>query len=126
MGSGLQRVDKISGMTFLGKKVATKVADYAKENQKLARDMARELDAAASAAEAAMLELKAHPLLLGLDVQARAWWVSRHLREARELCEGISAEMVKFNAQFRLEFIEAAEAEKRSTSKASYKGRVTL
>lgn len=126
MGSGLQRVDKISGMTFLGKKIATKVADYAKENQKLARDMARELDAAASAAEAAMLELKGHPLLLGVDVQARAWWVSRHLREARELCEGLSAEMVKFNAQFRQEFIEGTAAEKRGTSKASYKGRVTI
>ncbi|MEU8347848.1 hypothetical protein AB0C74_39640 [Spirillospora sp. NPDC048832] len=126
MGSGLQRVDKISVMTFLGKRVAAKVADYAKENQKLARDMARELDAAASAAEAAMLELKGHPLLAGVDVAARAWWVSRHLREARELCEGISAEMVKFNVQFRIEFIEGTDAEQRSTSKATYKGRVTI
>lgn len=124
MGSGLQRVDKIANLTFVGKRVATKVAEYAGENQKLARDLARELDAAASGAEAAMLELKKHPLLLGLDVQARAWWVSRHLREARELCEGISAEMVKFNVQFRQEFIEAIEG--RATSKTSYKGRVTI
>jgi uncharacterized protein YfaQ (DUF2300 family) len=125
MGSGLRRIDKIAGLTFLGK-VPRQVAEYAAVNQKLARDMARELDAAASAAEAAMAELKGHPLLAGIDVQARAWWVSRHLREARELCEGLSAEMVKFNVQFRQEFIEGTDADKRDTKKSTYKGRVTI
>lgn len=125
MGSALRTIDKIADLTFLGK-VPRKVAEYATENQKFARNMARELDAAASAAEAAMNELKGHPLLLGIDVHARAWWVSRHLREAREICEGLSAEMVKFNVQFRQEFIESADVEKRETKKSQYKGRVTI
>lgn len=125
MGSALRAIDKIADMTFLGK-VPRKVADYAAANQRFARDMARELDAAASAAEAAMGELKGHPLLAGLDVAARAWWVSRHLREAREICQGLSAEMVKFNIQFRQEFIEGTDAEKRDTKKSEYKGRVSL
>jgi len=126
MGTALQRIDRIANITFGGKKIANQIAQYAQENQRFAHDMARELDAAAAAAEAAMLDLKGHPALLGLDVQARAWWVSRHLREARELCEGLSAEMVKFNTQFRQEFIEAVENAKRSTKKNDYKGRVDL
>jgi hypothetical protein len=125
VGSGLRKIDKIAALTFSGKKTAVKVAEYAQANQSFAHDMARELDAAASAAEAAMLELKGHPLLLGIDVQTRAWWVSRVLREAREICEGVSAEMVKFNAQFRREFIEAAD-QGRDQKRTAYKGRVTI
>lgn len=124
MGSGLRKIDKIAALTFTGKKTAVKVAEYARENQSFARDMARELDAAASAAEAAMLELKGHPLLRGVDVQARAWWVSRHLRDAREICSGISAEMVKFHAQFRAEFIEAGQ--ERGRNRKDYQGRVRI
>lgn len=72
-----------------------------------------------------MRQLKGHPLLLGVDVRARAWWVARHLNEARELVLGISAEAVKFNLQFRREFLERMQEERPDKSK-DYKGKVDL
>ncbi|REE96639.1 hypothetical protein [Thermomonospora umbrina] len=124
MGSGQKRLDEIAGIEFRGKVPAT-VAAYAKATQRFAHDLARELDAAESAAEAAMGQLKGHPLLRGVDIRARAWWVSRHLREARELVQGVSAEAVKFNVQFRQEFLEAMN-EQRSGKRSEYKGKVDL
>ncbi|GLX98361.1 hypothetical protein [Herbidospora sp. NBRC 101105] len=64
---------------------------------------------------------------MGIDIRARAWRVARHLREAREIAQGISVEAVKFNLQFRQEFLEALEVmEKRSTKRNEYKGKVDL
>ncbi|MEU9019976.1 hypothetical protein [Actinomadura sp. NPDC048394] len=122
MGSGSRRLDEIAAIEFRGK-VPRQVAAYAKATQRFAHDLARELDAAESAADAAMRQLKGHPLLAGVDVAVRAWWVSRHLRDARELVEGVSAEAVKFNIQFRNEFLDG---EDRSTKKSDYKGEVDL
>jgi hypothetical protein len=124
MGTGAQRLDEIASIEFHGK-VPSKIAAYSVATQRLAHDLARELDAAESAAEAAMCQLKGHPLLFGVDVRARAWRVARRLREARELAQGISAEAVKFNLQFRQEFLDAMN-ELRSTKRKDYKGKVDL
>ncbi|GAA3194482.1 hypothetical protein [Nonomuraea roseoviolacea] len=124
MGTGHARLDEIADIEFHGK-VATKIAEYTLATQCFAHDMARELDAAESAAESAMGELKGHPLLMGLDVRARARRVARNLREARELAQGISAEAIKFNLQFRQEFLQAME-EARATKRKEYKGKVDL
>ncbi|MER5419892.1 MULTISPECIES: hypothetical protein [Streptosporangium] len=126
MGTGQTRLDEISNIEFHGK-VPAKITAYTTATQRFAHDLVRELDAAESAAESAMTQLKGHPLLLGVDVRARAWRVTRHLREAREVVLGISAEAVKFNLQFRQEFLEALEAmSKRDTKRSDYKGKVDL
>lgn len=126
MGTGNDRLDEIAGIEFHGK-VPAKIAAYTLATQRFAHDLARELDHAEAAAEAAMSQLKGHPLLRGIDIRARAWRVARQLREAREIAQGISAETVKFNLQFRQEFLEALEAmEKRDTKGKEYKGKVDL
>jgi len=126
VGTGNDRLDEIAGIEFHGK-VPAKIAAYTLATQRFAHDLARELDHAEAAAEAAMGQLKGHPLLLGVDVRARAWRVARQLREAREIAQGISAEAVKFNLQFRQEFLDALEAmEKRDTKGKEYKGKVDL
>lgn len=124
MGTGQARLDEIADIEFHGK-VPAKVAEYTVATQRFAHDLARELDAAETAAEAAMGQLKGHPLLMGVDIRARAWRVARNLREARELAQGISAEAVKFNLQFRQEFLEAM-TETRSDKRKDYKGKVDL
>jgi hypothetical protein len=87
--------------------------------------MARELGTAEHAALGALRQLKGHPLLVGVDVKWRARRVTRVLREARELCEGISAECVAFNLQFRTEFADALSG-KRHTKTKTYRGKVEL
>lgn len=124
MGTGQTRLDEIANIEFHGK-VPKKITDYATASQRFAHDMARELDGAASVAEAAMSQLKGHPLLLGVDVRARAARVAGVLDEARELAQGISAEIVKFHLQFRQEFADAL-SDKRSDKRKDYKGQVEL
>lgn len=123
-GTGQARLDEIANLEFHGP-VAKKITEYTVANQRFAHDIARELDAAASAAESAMRELKGHPMLRGLDVRRRARRVARELADARELAQGISAEMVKFNLQFRREFLEALRDGERP-DKGKYKGKVDL
>lgn len=124
MGTGQDRLDEIADIEFHGK-VPAKIAEYTVATQRFAHDLARELDQAESAAESAMGQLKGHPLLMGVDIRARAWRVSRNLREAREIAQGISAEAIKFNLQFRQEFLEAM-TEARATKRKEYKGKVDL
>ena len=121
MGTGEQRLDELASIEFHGK-VPKKIAAYAVATQRLAHDLAREAEEAADAAENAMRQLQGHPLLLGIDVKVRARRVARHLRDVRELALGISAEAVKFNQQFRIEFIEAGQ----QSRGPAYKGQVTL
>ncbi|MFI6818703.1 hypothetical protein ACIBG7_40335 [Nonomuraea sp. NPDC050328] len=124
MGTGQNRLDEIANIEFHGK-VPKKITDYASAGQRFAHDMARELDNAAHAAETAMGQLKGHPMLLGIDVRARAARVAGVLDEARELSLGISAELVKFHLQFRQEFADAL-TDKRSDKRKDYKGQVQL
>lgn len=107
MSSAERRLDDIADCEFVGKNIAGQVAQYATLTQQLAHDLARELATSSEVAQSAMRQLKGHPMLAGVDVRWRARRVSRVLREARELCEGISAECVAFNVQFRTEFADA-------------------
>jgi hypothetical protein len=108
-----QRLDDIADTEFVGKSIAGRVAQYATLTQQFAHDLARELAASSEAAETAMRRLRGHPLLAGVDVRLRARRVSRVLREARELCEGVSAECVAFNVQFRTEFADALRGKRK-------------
>jgi hypothetical protein len=123
-GTGQTRLDEIANIEFHGR-VPETIAQYTTATQRFAHDMARELDAATAAAEAAMGQLQGHPLLRGIDVRMRAWWVARQLSEARELAQGISAEAVKFNIQFRQEFLDAMQGD-RPEKRKDYEGKVDL
>lgn len=125
MSTAETRIDEIADCEFAGKDVAGQIARYATLTQQLARDMARELSTAEEAATKALRQLRGHPMLAGVDVRWRARRVTRVLREARELCQGISAECVAFNVQFRQEFAAALHP-KRETKSKEYHGRVTL
>lgn len=105
MASGERRLDKLGETSFQGR-VGRAVADYAKGTQRLAHDMAAELDVSAETARAAMWKLRRLPTMRGVDVWVRAKLVSRHLKRARDLCQGISAEAVKFNLAYRREFLD--------------------
>lgn len=104
MSTADKRLDEIAGCEFTGTDLAGAIARYATLVQLFARDLARELSNAEDAATAAMRQLQGHPLLSGVDVRWRAQRAARPLREALELCKGISGEMVAFNLQFRAEF----------------------
>jgi hypothetical protein len=119
------RIEEIADCEFTGKRVAERIARYAQLTQRLAHDMARELDNTEEAVTAALRQLKGHPLLAGVDVRLRARRVTRPLREARELCKGISAEVVAFNMQFRTDFAQALDT-KRPTKTREYQGKVDL
>ncbi|KAB2341513.1 hypothetical protein [Actinomadura rudentiformis] len=103
--SAVRRIERIGAITFRGK-VGKNIAAYAKETQQLGRDLGRQLDHDAGAAERAMRKLKKHPRLRHVNVYVRARWVSRHLRQARDLCTGICTEAVKFNLESRRQFID--------------------
>lgn len=109
MGSAQQRLNRLSDTDFHGP-VGKKIANYAKEAQNLCRDFASEFDQAARDSTRAMRKLKGHPLLIGVDVRVRARWVSRHLRRASELARSASSEIVKFNQQYRREFLDIQDA----------------
>lgn len=106
MASGIRRIEQIGNLEFRGK-VGKNIAAYAKATQGFSRDLGRQLDHDAGQAEKAMRKLRGNPLLLHLDVYLRAKWVARHLRAARDLCSGISAESVKFHQEYRKQFITA-------------------
>jgi hypothetical protein len=105
MASGESRIEKLGDVGFRGQ-VGKNVARYARDTQQLARDLAIEFDVGAMAAESAMLKLKKHPRLRGIQVRVRAILVARRLRRARDLAKGIAAESVKFALTYRREFME--------------------
>ncbi|MFC5744857.1 hypothetical protein [Actinomadura rugatobispora] len=105
MGTGEQRMNEIGEIAFRGR-VGQNVADYARANQRFAHDMAQELVNGAEAAARAMRKLDGHPGLFGVDVRLRARRVARKLRKAEKLALGVSAEVVRFNQQYRREFLE--------------------
>jgi hypothetical protein len=114
MGTGRNRIDKLGDTDFRGK-VGKNVATYSKESQKLAHDFAAELDDAAERARRQMLKLRGHPWLSpdGVAVRVRARRVVRQFRKAKDAALAVSAEMVKFNAQYRKEFIPSDEERRR-------------
>ncbi|GLZ15653.1 hypothetical protein Acsp04_58880 [Actinomadura sp. NBRC 104425] len=123
MVSAESKIAQIGEIHF-GGKVGRQISKYAKENQRLAHDLAAELDVASGEALAAMRRLRRDPRLRRIDVLVKAILVARHLRRARDLCQGISAEMVRFNAAYRREFLEIEEEMRRRGRRAD--GEVTL
>ena len=111
MGSGEQRISRIGDIAFRGK-VGENIAAYAKANQRLGHDFAQELEDGAMAAQKAMRKLEGHPALMGIAVRLRARRVARKLRKAKELAVALSAESVKFNQQYRREFLDTGESDK--------------
>ena len=122
MASGERRIEKLGGTEFKGQ-VGRAVAEYAKGTQRLARDMAAELDVSAETSRAAMWKLRKLPAMQKVDVWVRAKIVSRHLKRARDLCQGISAEAVKFNLQYRREFLDIDDSGRKN---GQHKGDVSL
>jgi hypothetical protein len=118
MGTGLSRIDKLGDIGFRGR-VGDQVALYAKETQRIARDLARQLEEDASRAEKQMRKLEGLPGLFGLDVRLRARIVSRQFHEIKELLLAVSAESVKFNAQYRKEFLDTDAAKRDKRKKQS-------
>jgi hypothetical protein len=124
VSTAASRLDEIAECEFLGKDLPGQVTQYARLTQQFAHDLARELAQAEEAALAAMRQLTGHPLLAGIDVRLRARRVARVLREARELCVGVSSECVAFTVQFRTEFADALRG-KRDGNPKNYRGKVT-
>lgn len=122
MSSGERRLDKLSAVEFRGQ-VGRAVADYAKGTQRLARDLAAELDVSAETSRAAMWKLRSLPEMRSVDVWVRARLVARHLKRARDLAQGISAEAVKFNALYRREFLDIDDAGRKN---GRHRGEVRL
>ena len=122
MSSGERRLDKLATVEFRGQ-VGRAVADYAKGTQRLARDLAAELDVTAETSRAAMWKLRKLPAMRSVDVWVRARMVSRHLKRARDLAQGISAEAVKFNALYRREFLDIDDAGRKN---GRHRGEVRL
>lgn len=122
MASGERRLDKLGAMEFKGQ-VGRAVADYAKGTQRFAHDMAAELDVSAETARAAMWKLRHLPEMRSVDVWVRARMVARHLKRARDLAQGISAEAVKFHVLYRREFLDIDHAGRKN---GRHKGEVRL
>jgi hypothetical protein len=108
--AGRTRVPELSGIELRG---SADIAAYAEAVRTLGHDIAWEIENAADEVEAALRSLKGHPLLLGVDVRIRARWVSNRLRRAEECAHGLAIEAVKFNAEYRKQFVEAAEDPKK-------------
>lgn len=123
MTSGESRIDKLGDIAF-GGQVGKQVAKYAKETQRLGHDLAYTLDNDKARARKAMLKLHGHPLLAGVDVRIRARMVTRKLKRARELARGISAEAVKYQMEYRKQFLDTDDSGKKHRS--SGKGGVDL
>lgn len=116
MGTGGRKIARLGDVTFQGK-VGKQVTTYAKTTQRLARDLAAQIEADGARAEREMRRLDGHPLLVGVDVRMRARLVRRRFKKAKELALGISAEAVKFQAQYRREFLQTPAHRKDSKRK---------
>lgn len=113
------RIPELSAIPFEG---PTAITDYAKTGRALSRDLGEEFAIAADELYQVLIRsFKGHPVLALLgapDVRFRARRVVKRLKIAAELQSGVATEMVKFNAQFRKEFIDVlpqAKPENRKT-----------
>ncbi|OLT36743.1 hypothetical protein BJF79_30700 [Actinomadura sp. CNU-125] len=116
MGTGGKKIARLGDVTFQGK-VGANVTAYAKSTQRLARDLAAQIEADGARAEREMRRLDGHPLLVGVDVRLRARIVRRRFKRAKELALAISAESVKFQAQYRRDFLATPAQQKNSKRK---------
>lgn len=102
--SGEGRIAKLGDVDFRGK-VGKHIAEYAKANQYLARDFAAQFHDDGARAYRHLRQLEGHPMLMGVDVRIRARKVQRHFNKLKDLSLALSAESVKFNGQYRKEFL---------------------
>ena len=101
----------------------TAITSYSKTGRAISRDLGEEFAVAADELYHVLIRsFKGHPVLALLgapDVRMRARRVVKRLRIAAELQAGVSVEMVKFNAQFRKEFVDVlpqAKPDKRDST----------
>lgn len=84
------------------------IARYSRAGRNMMRDLAREFDEAAAELQRTLSRLNKDPFWRHLRVRMRARRVASHLRKASECARGGAAEVVKFNAQYRQEFLDPA------------------
>jgi hypothetical protein len=86
------------------------IARYSRAGRNLMRDLAWELDEAAGEVQRTLSRLHKYPFWRQLRVRVRARRVASHLRKASEAARGGAAEVVKFNAEYRHQFLDPAVA----------------
>lgn len=124
MASGEREISKLGDVEFRGD-VGKEVTRYARTLQRLGRDMAAQFDADAEAATAAMKQLgKRHKLLFGVDARLRAFRVARGLRRARDCALALSTEAVKFQIEYRRQFLNIDDRGGKHRSKKRTSGEV--
>jgi hypothetical protein len=104
------RIPELSGIEIRG---SVDIAAYSQALRGLGHDIAWEVENAADEVEARLRTLKGHPMLMGVDVRITARRVANRLRRAQECAHGLAIEAVKFNAEYRKQFVEAAEKPKK-------------
>jgi hypothetical protein len=104
------RIPELEVIEFKGAKA---IAEYSRKLRALGRDLAAETEASAEEVKAVLSAQKGHPMLFGADVKLKARKVSRRLKRAAELGQGIAVEAVKFNNEFRLQFAEVIYPQKK-------------
>lgn len=109
--SAKRKIPELSEIEFTGSKSITA---YSKVGRELARDFGMELEFAADEVYGALVaSQKGHPALFGVDVKLRARRVARRLKRASELQKASGVELVKFHSQFRREFLDLLQPEKK-------------
>jgi hypothetical protein len=88
------------------------IAQYSRAGRNLMRDLAREFDEAAAEIQHTLTRLNKDPFWRHLRVRWRARRVASHLRKAGECARSGAVEVVKFNAQYRQEFLDPAVAKR--------------
>lgn len=118
--SSKNRIPELQTIEFEGPSAVT---HYSRAARALSRDFGEEFATAADELYHVLIRsFKGNPFLALLgapDVRLRARRVVKRLRIAAELQAGVCTEMVKFNAQFKKEFIDVlpqANPEKRKTA----------
>lgn len=97
-------ISELAAVTFTGS-LSEAFKDYSEELYALARHWQFELDMAASDAQAAMEQLRGHPLLFGVDTRLKARRVARRLKRAQNLAHGLAEEAKRFNTSYRHHFL---------------------
>jgi hypothetical protein len=106
-----RKIPELSSIPFTGSKSITA---YSKAGRELSRDLGMEFEFAADEVYGALVaSQKGHPALFGVDVKLRARRVAQRLKRASELQKASGVELVKFHVQFRREFIDILQPEKK-------------
>jgi len=113
------RIPELETIEFKG---ASSIAEYSRAGRRIGRDLAAEFDQAAQEIQVVLAHQKGHPLLMGVDVRLRARRVARRLERAAELANGLAVELVRFNAEFRVQFAEVLAPPKNKPKSFDWNG----